>query len=131
MMFAFTIRSNRSEPLVQLHRTAAHESAVLTPDVISTSGFAGKHGKGFLLNLSGPTWTGCPASYEKSNNRTRRESKAYAAALIDFSSVGSLISSLRADVSTFGAGIVISSTPLRNVAAASSVFAPSGSGICR
>ena len=45
--------------------------------------------------------------------------------------VGSLISSLRIGVSTFGAGIVTSSTPLRNVATASSVFAPSGRGISR
>src|SRR6185436_5610430 len=61
--------------------------------------------------------------------QSRTLSKAYAVAPIAFSLVGSLISSLRIGVSTFGAGIVTSSTPLRNVAVASSVFAPSGSGI--
>ena len=42
----------------------------------------------------------------------RVENRAYAAAaLTDFSAVGSLISSLRVGAATLGAGIVISSTP--------------------
>ena len=65
-------------------------------------------------------------------NARQPVSNTYAvAAFAVFSSVGALISTLRVVVSAFGNGIVISSTPLRNVAAVFSVFTPSGRGIRR
>jgi hypothetical protein len=75
------------------------------------------------------TWPGADR-IKKIDSPARCEKRAYpAAALTDFFSVGSLISSLRVGAANFGAGIVISSTPLANVAAAFSVLAPSGRGI--
>ena len=55
-----------------------------------------------------PGWR---ANFLRNRTASRSGNAPYAAALADFSGVGSLISSFRVGAATLGAGIVISSTP--------------------